>query len=387
MVSRAGRLLDDFLRLVGLVVWLVVGSPSWTLLRSAPGDVGSGHPVVWCVAYASFAAALLLATSPRVSLERRRALLLYQSAVAVLLCFLGMPHFEGAAFALVSAQAPSLMKPGRALAWDIVQAAVLFPMVLPSHGVPGAAKATGEYATFALFALLVLHLREREATARKALARVNAELYATQSLLADDAKAGERMRVAREVHDAIGHGLTAASLHLQLAARAGDANEAKASGAKQEALSAAQAAVKSTLAEVRGLVRTMRSEASVDLGAALRALCAGITEPEVTLKLPRSLRLSDPARAHAIFRCAQEALTNALRHSNAKHVWIEVVDDDGIVLTVRDDGVGSSALAKGSGLLGLEERLAEVKGTLVIDSQHGGGLTMRATLPNEEASA
>lgn len=374
--ERSRRLLDDFLRVVGVVVWVVVGAPSWTQLSRAPGDVGSGHPVVWCVAYVSFALALLLATSPRVPLARRRALALYQSVIAVFLCLLGMPHFEGAAFAIVSAQVPSLMKPARALAWDAAQAAILFPIILPSHGALGAAKATGEYATFALFALLVLVLREREAAARRALARVNAELLATQSLLADDAKTAERMRVAREVHDAIGHGLTAASLHLQLAARAGGASDA---------VSAAQAAVKGTLADVRGLVRVMRSEASVDLGTALRALCAGIAEPEITLTLPARLRVSDPARAHALFRCAQEALTNALRHADARHVFIDVEEADGLRLTVRDDGAGADEVQMGSGLAGLRERIAEMHGTLTIETKPGKGLTLRATLPREEA--
>jgi signal transduction histidine kinase len=371
------------LRVVGLVVWLVIGSPSWTLLASKPQSVGSGHPVVWSAAYLSFAAAFVLATSTRISNERRLGLLAYQSAVAVFLAFLGMPHFEGALFAIVSAQAPSLMRPIRALAWDVAQAIVLFPIVLPSHGALGAAKATGEYFSFALFALLVLHLRAREASARQALARTNAELLATQSLLADDAKTAERMRVAREVHDAIGHGLTAASLHLQIAARASAGTE----GATKDAVLAAQAAVKETLADVRGLVRTTRDDATVDLGAALRALCSGITEPELTLKLPPALRLSDPARAHALFRCVQEAVTNSIRHSGARHVWIDVDDADGISLTVKDDGVGASAVSKGSGLKGIEERIAEMNGTVVIETSKGAGLTLRARVPHAHAEA
>jgi signal transduction histidine kinase len=336
---------------------------------------------VWSVAYISFAAALVLSTSTRLSIERRRGLLVYQSAVAVFLAFLGMPHFEGALFAIVSAQAPSLMRPSRALAWDAAQAVVLFPIVLPSHGALGAAKATGEYFSFALFALLVLHLRAREASARKALARTNAELLATQSLLADDAKTAERLRLAREVHDAIGHGLTAASLHLQIAARA----SAGAEGPTKDAVLAAQGAVKQTLADVRGLVRTTRDEATVDLGAALRALCSGISEPELTLKLPPALRLSDPARAHALFRCVQEAVTNSIRHSGARHVWIDVDDADGISLTIKDDGVGASAVSKGSGLKGIEERIAEMNGTLVIETSKGAGLTLRARVPTTEA--
>lgn len=368
------RVLDQLLRAVGLGVWLVAGSPSWTAPRSV------AHPVVWAALYLAFAACFLGATASEATLARRRSLVAAEAALAIALALAGMPHFEGALFAVVSAQVPSLTRPALALVWDAASGAALFAIVLPSHGVLGGAKATGEYVAFALFALAVVYLRAREAAARDELARAHAIVLGTQALLADDARTAERLRIAREVHDAIGHGLSAASIHLQLAARTCEGCAATAS------IAAARDAVSATLAEVRGLVGAMREPEGIDLGTALRAMCAGIREPAVHLAIAAPLRVEDPARAHALFRCTQEALTNALRHARASEIWVDVTGDDaGIAATVRDDGVGAGALAHGNGLDGLRERLAEVAGTLHIETRPRGGFMLRAWVPRREA--
>ncbi len=370
-------MLEEGLRLVGVAVWLVAGGPSWTLLARDPDAVGGGHPALWATLYAGFAVAFWVSTSTRRPVRLRRALLLAQSLAALALACLGMPHFEGALFAIVAAQTPGLFAVAPAIAWDGAQAAALFPIVWPTHGGLGATKAVGEYLVFALFALTVIALRQREALARAELARTHAALLATQSLLADDARTGERIRIAREVHDAIGHGLTAASLHLQLAARSGGAPAGH---------GAAQDAVRSTLADVRALVRAARQEACVDVRTAVRALCVGIQEPRVHLALPDALRRLDAAVGHVLFRCLQEAITNALRHAHADNLWVGVEVERGLTATVKDDGVGSDAPCFGSGLEGIRERLAEVGGTLVVESRRGAGLTVRLEIPSEARS-
>src|SRR6185295_15596366 len=127
-----------------------------------------------------------------------------QSALAVLLAIVGMPHFEGALLAVVAAQAPSVVRPSLAVSWALGQAAVLFPIILPTHGTLGSFKATGEYLAFSAFAMAVVALREREAAARRELASSHAALLGMHSLLVDDTRLAERQRLAREVHDAIG---------------------------------------------------------------------------------------------------------------------------------------------------------------------------------------
>jgi signal transduction histidine kinase len=364
-----GDAIDNLLRVVGMAVWLVVGSPSWTRLAREPATASSAPGLAWVALYLLFAAAFVAATSPRVPLALRRLLLAAEALLALGLACLGMPHFEGALFALVAAQAPLLLAPPAALAGTVVQGAVLLAIVLPSHGLLGAAKAVGEYLAFSLFALLVIVLRERERSARQALAHANATLLATQALLAEQTRRSERLRIAREVHDAIGHGLTAASLHLQLAARVGD---------PREPVAAAQEAVKATLNEVRDLVRVMRNRGAVEIVPAIRSLCEGIREPRIHLDTASNFRALDSERAHVLFRCVQEALTNAIRHARANNVWVTLSETE---LTVRDDGIGAARPHLGSGLQGLHERVEEAGGTLRVETERGRGLALRVTFP------
>jgi signal transduction histidine kinase len=371
---------EVLLRMVGGMVWAVVGSPSWSRLLRRPAEVWSGRSLLWLGLYLLFALAFWIATAPRAARRRRRAALAVQSGAAIGLALLGMPHFEGALLAVVAAQTPALVPPLWAVGWSAAQAVPLFVIILPTHQLLGGLKATSEYLAFSLFAMGVVYLREREAAARRELARSHSALIATQSLLADGARTHERLRIARELHDSLGHGLTAASIHLQLAERT-------ATGATAAAIAAAQDAVRGMLSEVRGLVGTMREGATVDLGTALRALCAGIAEPVVRLTLPGPLQLANPELAHALFRCVQEALTNALRHAGAQQVWIQVeTTEHHTRVVVRDDGSGVTQVRLGNGLQGLCERLNELGGGIEIEPGPGTGLVVRAWLPREEGS-
>jgi signal transduction histidine kinase len=342
---------------------------------------------LWLALYGCFAVCFALATSPRLPARARTGLLVAESALAVALAVVGMPHFEGALLAVVAAQAGALVGARVALAWIAAQSIPLLVIVLPTHGVLGALKATGEYLAFSGFAVALAHLHASEAAARRQLAQEHASLLAMQSLLADQARAAERLRLAREVHDAIGHGLTAASLHLQLAERTAGADPPAApSGTRPRsaaAIEAAQRAVRETLVELRGLVGATREGNGVDLATALRVLCAGVREPVVRLSVPSALHVGDAARAHALFRCIQEALTNAVRHAGAAHVWVDVkTESDRTVAVVRDDGRGCSKLEPGFGLEGIRSRLSEAGGEAEFETGAGRGFVVRAWVPS-----
>jgi signal transduction histidine kinase len=126
----------------------------------------------------------------------------------------------------------------------------------------------------------------------------------------------------------------------------------------------------------------MRDSQPIDLRAALKALGEGIAAPEVHCSVAGDVAAAPPA-AEALFRCAQEALTNALRHAEARHVWIELrADDDGILLAVRDDGRGAARIDPGSGLRGMRERFEQLGGNVSFESNPAGGFEVRATIPH-----
>ena len=351
------------LRIVGVVVWLAVGSPVWT----HPADV---H-VAWAMLYVTFGAGLFIGTASGLTRRQRLAYLAVESACALALAVLGMPHFEGALLALVAAQAAWFVEPMLSVLVGFVQAVPLLVIVLPTHGALGALKATGEYLAFSMFATLVGYLRAQEERARLGLARERAALLGMQSLLEDGARLHERMRLAREVHDAMGHGLTAASVSLQLASRTGD----------KKAIETAQAAVQQTLADIRALVSDAREQKTVDLRAALRALAVGIPQPRIAIDMPGDL-VVDERHAHALFRLVQEGITNAVKHGHATHVQVVVEQRDGAVrVRVRDDGGGADATSFGNGLAGLRERFAEIGGAIEVETSRATGFELRGWVP------
>jgi signal transduction histidine kinase len=137
------------------------------------------------------------------------------------------------------------------------------------------------------------------------------------------------------------------------------------------------------LTDVRDVVGALREERALDLRRALEDLASAAPEPRVHLACPTDLEVSDPLRAHTLFRCAQEAITNAVRHAQAKNVWIELSReaDGGLQLHARDDGRGAAAVEPGNGLRGMRERLEEAGGSLEIAAAPGAGFALRAALP------
>lgn len=344
----------------------------------------------WCVAYGVFAIAFLFATAtPRgpegVRGERgvrgRVTALAVQSAAALAAFALGDTRFEGALLCVVAGESPLLVGERRALGWLLTQWAgmVAVNLAIPSHGRRDHLAALA-YAGFQLFAFGASRLAVRESAAREELAQVHAELLATQDLLADSTRTGERLRIARELHDALGHHLSALSLQLELARNLVD-------GRAKEPVAQAHAVTKTLLAELRSVVSSMREDAGLDLAGALHTLVAGIPYPRVHLEVARGLQV-EAALAHTIFRCVQEALTNAVRHAGAENIYLTIeAKDDTVAVTARDDGRGAGEAQVGHGLSGLRERIEGMGGKVEIEARQGAGLTLRAFLPTRTGAA
>jgi signal transduction histidine kinase len=291
-----------------------------------------------------------------------------------------------------------------AAAWIVAQTALYTVPILGEHGTADAATLGGAFLGFQLFALYASHTADRERRGREALARVNAELLATRRMLEESSRNAERLRIARDLHDVLGHHLTALSLHLEAARHAGPEES-------RRAVETARGIAGELLAEVRQVVGRLRDERPVDLPAALAALAAGVDRPRVHLVIPDRFRgVTDPDHARALLRCAQEMLTNAIRHSRAENLWLELREGvDGIDLTARDDGVGAlsrdgiGALSGGGvdavdaaggsagrpggglGLAGMRERLERLGGRLAVESVADQGFRVTAWLPRTAA--
>jgi len=217
----------------------------------------------------------------------------------------------------------------------------------------------------------------RQNAARDELRRVNSELRATQSLLAENTRIAERVRIARELHDLVGHHLTALTLNLEVVTHLVD-------GKVLEHVQQAHSLARLLLADVREVVSDMRQDDMVNLADALHTLTEGVPKPRIHLDLPSQDVMTEPQRAQVLLRCVQEMITNSVRHAQAGNLWIRLsMTRDGLAMSARDDGVGADKVAVGNGLMGMAERLKQLGGKLEIESEPGAGFALHAWLPTE----
>ena len=205
----------------------------------------------------------------------------------------------------------------------------------------------------------------------------------------EQVKAEERVELARELHDTVAHHVSAIAIQAQ----AGRALAATRPASSVEALEVIEAEASRALAEMRAMVRVLRNQEPVDYapqpGVADLERLAGATAtgPRVEVKLVGDLASLQAAVDAAVFRIAQEAVTNALRHArNATLVEVRVDGDPASIrLSIRDDGGQGQGPATGSGfgIIGMVERATLLGGTCSVGPDHDGGWLVEATLPRE----
>jgi signal transduction histidine kinase len=188
-----------------------------------------------------------------------------------------------------------------------------------------------------------------------------------------------RRRIERDLHDGTQQRLVALMFKLAAirnAAPTGEVLIAELSGAESELASAVD--------ELREMSRGIHPSILYEggLGPALRALARRSTIP-VTLDVTTERRLAEPIEAAAYF-VASEALANATKHAQATRIDLSLAPrDGGLLLSIRDDGVGGADSGRGSGLVGLHDRVEALGGTIRIESPPGAGTLLVAALPLE----
>ncbi|GHO94199.1 hypothetical protein KSF_042470 [Reticulibacter mediterranei] len=202
----------------------------------------------------------------------------------------------------------------------------------------------------------------------------------------------ERNRIAREIHDTLGHALTLLAVQLEAATQL----EARSDPRLHEELLQARQVAKACLIEVRHSVEALRpDEAFADsLQEQLRKLVREFEttchQTRITLDLEEATHPLSPEQRLALYRCAQEALTNIGKHAHASKVLLRLsTSDEQVELTVLDNGVGGEPSherqASGFGLLGMHERVALLSGRLWAGPEARGGWRVEAVLPREQA--
>jgi signal transduction histidine kinase len=373
------------LRLTGFGLWGLSGAPMSVTLAQNPTLLGVTSYQLWLSCFIFFGVAYAL-TGWRAPSSQSRGIqiasLVIQTLTALVMIRLVCSGQEGSLLVIVAAQLGWLLPLPVALGWILAQATamcIILGWTMPRQLTVALMTI---YLGFQLLAFLSCFLTAREATARAEVTETNRELRATRELLANTSRLAERERLSRELHDTLGHHLTALSLNLEAARHlAGD-------DVTREQVERAQSVTSLLLRDVRGVVSALRGEDPIGLADALHILVDAVPEPRIHLQMADDLPIADPLRAQTVLRCVQEVMTNTVRHAHATNLWIELSrSDSGLLITARDDGRGVREIRPGHGLLGMRERLEAVGGHLDIQSEVTRGFRISAWIPLSEGAS
>jgi signal transduction histidine kinase len=229
-----------------------------------------------------------------------------------------------------------------------------------------------------VLAVATAAVADRQRRSRLRAERLVDELSAAQQQIAELSAATERNRVARDIHDSLGHHLTAISVQLAKA----EAFRGRDPAVADRAVSDARRAAGRALSEVRQSVSALRAE-PFSLAGAIAALADGLDDAGFRVSVELSGSEAGHARdgLEALYRVAQEALTNARRHADADLVRVALRFGAAATLEVADNGRGFTVhTASGNGLPGMRERLAALGGVVEIDSAPGRGTRVTASV-------
>mgnify|MGYP003889909241 CR=1 FL=1 len=372
----------ELLRYAGLFLWLCAGIPLLLMRMIYPQPLSMELHLGWLLLHSLFGFVywnLMQYLPDRTSIGHRLLYLSVLTASALGIGVVSQSLMGGILLLIVSVMLPWMLSVVPAVCWLIGQNILLAVTLsrIPDVSLSDATIESGLFLGISLFAFMSSVVVLRENSARDELRRVNSELQATQVLLADNTRIAERVRIARELHDLVGHHLTALTLNLEVVTHLVD-------GKVLEHVQQAHSLARLLLADVREVVSDMRKDDTVNLANALNTLVMGVPKPKIHLDLPSGDVMTEPQRAQVLLRCVQEMITNSVRHAQAGNLWIRLsVSGDGLAMSARDDGIGADKVAVGNGLLGMAERLKQLGGKLEIESEPGAGFALHAWLPTK----
>ena len=306
---------------------------------------------------------------------------LFQLALGAAIIYLG----EGGAWLivlpLVGTAIEYMPRLQAVFACVLILAAQAVPFILLA-GFANTAAWSMAFISAIVFVAVFTQVAVNEQKARLELAAANQKLREYAAQVEELAVVQERNRMAREIHDGLGHYLTAINIQLKAAQAVAAQNPAQAG----EAIENAQTLTQEALADVRRSISALRADPTTNrpLAETLSRLlaetnAAGIQAGLQVAGTPRPL----PAQVEfTLYRAAQEGLTNVRKHSQASQVSLELAyQEHAVRLSLQDNGKGSEKPDGGFGLVGLQERVQLVGGALRVETAPGQGFRIEVTIP------
>jgi signal transduction histidine kinase len=308
-----------------------------------------------------------------------------QTVLLIFLIILSDYYFLTGMLSFISvSMAQSNLPRRQALMFDVMLLAIL----ALTFGLGGGLNATlqvilGLGAGF-VFMIAFTQLARSERRAREDLQKANTQLAEYAGQVEQLATVRERNRLAREVHDTLGHYLTVINVQLEIVTRLIDSNPARA----KEAAAKAKELASEGLSEVRRSVSALRPSPLEDkpLPEAIRSLIEASRDAGlmVTFEQTGAVRSLSPEMETVLYRAAQESLTNIRKHAHASAANVCLTYDMSVIrLRVRDNGMGRKGDEDNVGLSALRERVATLNGTVLAENHLEGGFVLEVTLPIE----
>lgn len=368
--------------LIGALLWIVVGTGVWGEV-SKWGGVGYASNYYYSVGVriaipASLALFGLTFFAFVIVHNQKKKLRIFLVIVETFLTFsliiLLNSNFPPLLLIIISAQIPYLFR----IQWGficILIASAAFYLILEFYWGRSRVHITTFFCfAFQLSTFLGNHYAKKEIKAKENANLLNRELLATQSLLSETARQNERLRIARDIHDLIGHHLTALSINLEIA-------EHLSEGKAKKQIEKAHAISSLLLSDVREAVSEIRSREDIDIEASLHLLIDEVPKLNISLDVCQNLKISDARIADIILTSIRESITNSLKHSNASDMNITISTlKDIIKIEIIDNGSGSKKTVFGNGLNGMKERVETLDGSLSVTNDNGFSIII--SLPN-----
>jgi signal transduction histidine kinase len=359
-----------------VTVWLAWGFPVFRDFMAGSTIRGALISPLWFVPFTIFGAAVVGAMALKLRPGLLWTLLCIQlasvAAMAIILPWAGMSQY----LTIIAWQVAMATSPARALSWVAFQTLLIVGALAQALN-PDLCWVIAKSLALQLLLVFTATALRRQAETARALAQTNRELRSAQAIIANNVRDAERLRISRELHDAWGHELTALGLQLEIASHVTQPGRAN------DHVMQAKGLARDLLGKVRDVVGALREAERCDLRSALEALAQSVPAPAIHVAISPDVRVS-PDQAHALMRCAQEAVTNAVKHAEASNLWLQVTSDgEGVRLIARNDGnARPSGSSPGSGLVGMRERVECLGGKLAVRTGADFGFVVDAWLPS-----
>jgi len=317
------------------------------------------------VAFITFYCSFFIVTStpPTFFPLKNKFLLLYQAIVALILVKYDSDYIAATLLVFVATQLP--IRFSRLHAFFIILSISATHFVI-TYNDPSeyAFNSVIIYLMLQFFGFFAIDSLLREELTKEALSSINKELLATRYMLKESSERKERLRISRDLHDAIGHQLTSLALNLEV-------SHYKVPEDYKPQIKKNLEQAKTLLSEVRSVVKEMRNAEQFNLEERFSALFEQL--PKCELKIESTEKVHELFLKQQIMFCLQEGVSNAIRHGKADSFTLSSFKKDKhLTFTLADNGENLSINKFGSGLTGMKERLADFEGIVELIQEPNG---------------